>query len=263
MAATNKALAGKTIVVTRAASQSQKLLDHIQQAGGQGIAFPVMRLCPPRDWSRFDTLLQDAGAFDWIIFSSANAVRFFYDRLDQLGIKKLPAHIAAVGRKTAAALQKRGLRADLVPDTFSAGGLLQTIRQRRLDITHALLPQSDIGRDELARGLSELGCRVTRVVVYRTEADTSLDTKGMRSMLEKGRLDCVTFFSPSAFRFFCRLIGPDCGRIITDRQTVLAAVGPTTAAEIRSAGLDVHIQPGQSSAEELFNALVNYFNTEN
>src|SRR5690606_2965047 len=149
----------------------------------------------------------NASSFDWIIFTSANAVESFMSRLTaSTDVRELKGvTICAVGPSTASCLLRYGARADLTPDAYRAEALLVALRATgSLRDKRVLLPRADIGRDVLLEGLREAGAEVTDVIAYHTtlaQGERS-DGKDIYRMLLDGQIDAVTFTSASTVRNF-------------------------------------------------------------
>src|SRR5262249_4508130 len=119
-------LFGKQIVVTRAQDQSAELLERLQSLGADAIELPVIELVPPEDPRPLDRAIEQLGTFDWLIFTSANGVRFFMDRLDQSAydLRSLKARICAIGPATRKAIEALHLKVDLMPEQYVAESLV-------------------------------------------------------------------------------------------------------------------------------------------
>jgi len=174
------------------------------------------------------------GAYGWVVFTSANGVRFFFDRLHELGRDARclgSSRLAAIGSATAAALAARGLRADLVPSAFTAEGLLEDLPSD-LRGTGVLVPRSAQARPTLVDGLTARGARVDELSIYDTVAATALTDDGRQALVD-GTLTAVPLYSPSAAQAFADLT--------TDvpRRPPCVTVGPITGRRARELGLDV------------------------
>ncbi len=249
-------LNGKTIVVTRAREQAKNFVRLIEERGGKALIFPTVAFKAATE--NFGNALSNALHFDWIVFSSANAVRFF----DLQWLKNSSLKVAAVGKKTAHLLQKNNIQVDLVPDDFSAKGLLYVFKTMEIKDQKFLLPVSNLSRDELKNGLTELGAIVQTVVVYQTVANKEFPSEKFLNLLRQNAIDVITFFSPSAFRFLLDLTGREALNLIQERSVAVAAIGRTTAEAIKSAGVPVTIEAKESTGEGLVQAIVDYFNKE-
>ncbi len=254
-------LKNKTIVITRGVHQAKDLIEKIKMLGGQALAFPTIKITEPDEWIHCDKALHEIAAYEWIIFSSANSVHYFMQRVNGAGVK-LQSKVAVVGKRTAAEAQKHGLKVQLTPQRFTAKELLKIFEEEKPKGKRILLPASNIARDELYEGLMQLGARVNRIVCYKTIPNTDVNVKEMRLKIMNNEIDCLTFFSPSAFHFFMDLLGVNITAEIKKKNVVLAAIGPTTALAIEKYNLSADIQPNVSTEDALVKALTDYFNRQ-
>jgi uroporphyrinogen III methyltransferase/synthase len=159
-----KPLLGKRILVTRAREQASDLVDMLEEKGAGCIECPTIAIRPPEDMSGIDNAIDNLDSFDWIVFSSANGVRFFFDRLFESG-KDIRAlgniHIAAVGSSTAEELKALYLNIDLVPDVFRAEGLVEEFSKLDMAGKRVLVPRAKVARQALIDGLEAMDAVVT------------------------------------------------------------------------------------------------------
>ena len=254
-----KPLKNKKIVITRSENQAGGLVKKIEALGGRAIVFPTIKISDADSMQSCDNALRNIDTFDWIVFTSANAVFYFFQRSEKFLTGGFRAKIAAVGGKTSEALGRYDLTIDLQPDEFSARGLLAAFENHDLTGKHVLLPTSNVSRNELSDGLREKGAVVERIEVYQTSPNDALDVEDMRRRLKTGDIDCFTFFSPSAFKYFVDLMGTSIIEILTENHVTIAAIGPTTAGAISEQGLEVKVKPDRSVEQELVLALAAFF----
>jgi uroporphyrinogen-III synthase len=254
----SRTLAGRRIVITRAAEQARELRERLEDLGAEVLLLPMIRFLEPEHRAGLDRAIRSLADFDWLIFTSANAVLFFMARCRALGISAQNGRtkIAAVGSATESALHKEGLSASFVPAEFSGAALAKEFGAAIAGKT-VLLPRSDRAAEELPAALRRAGANVTEVIAYRTAGPGALDRKIVEA-IRTGEVDAVTFFSPSAVREFHKLIGADLPRN-SDVQVAFAAVGPVTAEAIRGAGLQVAIEADEAKTASVVAALERYF----
>lgn len=247
-------LTGRRILITRAARTASKLADHVHQLGGQPLLFPTIETVPLTNQAPLQTVCQEIEAFDWLIFTSANAVRFFLaagaDSLTDSGSRS--PQLAVVGSQTAAALQAQGFQADVMPEQFIASAITAALGD--VDGQRILLPQSAIARPELAQALRAAGGEVTALPVYQTVAPTP--SGGSWRALEAGP-DVLTFTSPSTFENFLSLTGNRGHDLLHKR--LIAVIGPVTAAAVIKSGYQVDIMPNQHTARAMIDAVARSF----
>lgn len=227
-------LRGKRIVVTRAELQAAGLLEKLTARGAEPVLLPLLSFAPPDDYRAMDAALARLDRFDWIFFTSVNAVRAVSSRYETLGhswstAAKLP-RIAAVGPQTAEELAKAGLPANYVAKKHSGAALAQELGPE-LSGSGVLLPRSDRANPDLPAALRRLGARPAELVVYRTLQTPEVDLEKLRGLLD-GQADAVLFFSPSAVHHFVDRAGRQPFR----NQWAATAVGPVTAEALRKAG---------------------------
>lgn len=257
-AAGEAALAGRRIVITRAPEQAGEFVNRLRDAGAQSILLPMVRFVETADTTGLDRAIAALADFDWLIFTSANAVRFFLGRCQGRGRWPLPVGLscAAVGHATRAALEEHGLRAAFMPRESSGAGLAAEL-VGALAGKRVLVPRSDQAGGELVAALGSAGAAVTAVVAYDTAMPESLDA-AMLETIRRGDVDAIAFFSPSAFQNFAGALGGEGLRGLRGR-VAFAAIGPTTAAAIRDAGLPVVAEAAEATADSLVAALERYF----
>jgi uroporphyrinogen-III synthase len=246
-------LAGRRILVTRRPEQARSLVEGLTRRGAEVVLVPLIALGPPEDPGPFDQALLRLASYDWLVFTSANAVEAVRERLEARGLAPtLPgsARIAVVGPSTAAAVEEHfaGAAVTLQPAAeFRAEGLLAAFDATDLAGRRILVPQSDRARDTVTRGLRGRGGQVDAPVAYRT-----LGAEGAASALQEalaGGLDFVTLASPSAVEAFVLAAGPASPGIPA------AVIGPITERAARQAGLDVRVVASPATVDGLLDAL--------
>jgi uroporphyrinogen III methyltransferase / synthase len=260
-------LFGKRVLVTRPRDQAAELVERLEAMGAEAIEAPMIRIAPPEDYGPLDEACLKAGSFDWIIFSSANAVDSFIQRLlaTPLDLRALgTVKLCAVGPATAERLAANGLKVDLTPGEFRgesvARALAETGNVRGLKI---LLPRADIGREIVAEELRKQGAEVTEVVAYRTvvvEPEREGEPDIYRMLLER-RIDVVTFTSASAVRNFVKVLGAEPAADLV-RTTVVASIGPVTAEAATQCNIQTTVMPSTYTIPALVDAIVDYFENQ-
>ena len=255
---THRPLAGVRVVVTRARAQAAPMTRRLESLGAEAILAPTIEIVPPEDPGPLDAACARVGTFDWVVFTSANAVSFFVRRLaDVGGVRRLRGvRLCAVGAATAEALADRGLRTDLVPDEYRSEGVLRALHgQGALTGSRVLLPRGNPARGLLPTELRRAGAEVTAVTAYRTApADLEGRAAELRRMLGDGRVDVVTFTSGSSVRNFARAIGEEqAGGLL--RRAEVACIGPVTAAAASRLDIAATIVPAESTVPALVQAV--------
>jgi len=256
-----KPLFGLKVLVTRAKEQASELSDQLAAFGAEPIEAPMIRILPPDDPT---PLLRAAGqldVFDWIVFTSANAVDSLMHAVIEGGgdVRSLKGpQLCAIGSATAEQLAKYGIKVDLIPPEFKADAVVSALKTRGpLDAVRVLLPRADIGREVIAEQLRDAGALVTDVVAYRTMLDDGNADGGpdIYRMLLDGEIQIVTFTSASAVRNFTKVLGAEQAADLLKKTTV-AAIGPVTADAAGRLGIEVTVQPSTFTVPALVESIV-------
>ena len=287
-ATTARPLTGKRIVVTRSPESAEAMAQKLAALGAIPICLPVIDFAP-LPAPELDQALTNLSQYHWLIFTSPNAVRFFLNRLEtnhQLPIANQPINqspitnhqspinqstqstqspinpitqlpnypitqfrLAAIGQTTARLLFEKGLKVDFIPDEFTgqqlALGLGDVAGQR------ILLPRARIGRPEITALLRERGALVDDIALYDTI--TAVPDPAALAEIEKG-VDVITFTSPSSVRNFLEV-----GQFAKLSHSLIACIGPSTAAEAEKQGLTADIVAGDYTIDGLITAVAAYY----
>lgn len=253
-------LFGRTIVITRAREQASDFRAELQELGARCIEFPTIAISPPPSWQPLDDAIKSISDYDWIIFTSVNGVRFFIERLLAAGLdaRELKGRrLAAIGPKTAEALQAVMLQPDLIPSEYRAEAIIEAFAGRDLRGKRFLMPRAMVAREILPDKLREWGAAVDIVPAYQTTLPTE-NAPEIAALLRKGEIDCITFTSSSTVSNFFSLF--DKQEILPDlRKTLIACIGPVTAETAKTYGLQIDIMPSDYTIDGLVNSLVAYF----
>ncbi|HLG73924.1 MAG TPA: uroporphyrinogen-III C-methyltransferase [Chloroflexota bacterium] len=241
-------LFGCRVLVTRPREQSEAFAASLREAGALVYEVPVIELLPPEDWTPVDAAIQGLPGYDWLVFTSANGVRRFLERVWASGLDAralASARLCAIGPETARALKAYGLRADLTPEEYVAEAVASALAARKPE--RVLIPRAKVARDVLPHMLRESGAQVDVVEVYRTECPPGAAER-LAAVLP--RVDVVTFTSSSTVANFVRLAGPP------PPGVKVACIGPITAQSARDHGLRVDVVAEAYTTEGLTHALV-------
>jgi uroporphyrinogen III methyltransferase / synthase len=256
-------LFGRRIVVTRPRGQAGALADLLEERGAEVIAFPTIAIAPPPDPAPLARAVATAASYDWIVFTSANGVRAFFERFASEGrdVRELArARLAAIGPETAAALGARLLRAAIVPADYRAEGLLAALADEDVRGRLVLLPRAAGARAILPEELRRRGAAVDEVIAYQAVVPTGADVAGLRAALVSGTIDALTFTSSSTVRNFVALLGAaDVARLVRNGRPVVAAIGPVTADTAMELGIRVDVTPSAYTVAALAAALADHF----
>jgi len=254
-------LEGRRVVVTRAAEQAQELVRELEGLGAEVLSLPTVGFREAEDFAPLDEALREIANFDWVLFTSQNAVRFFAKRcralgLDPANLQSEGSRVAAVGPATAKAARDEGFRVYWIASRFRGEALARELQE---DVAgkKVLLPRSDRAADELPGALRAAGAVVRDVVAYCTVVPAASDGDAL-AKIRGGEADVIAFASPSAFHHFVDLVGAEKLPGVAERVK-FAAIGPTTAGAIREAGLPVEIEAAEATSAGLARAIANYF----
>jgi uroporphyrinogen III methyltransferase / synthase len=256
-----KPLEGRTVIVTRAASQAVDLTTMLEEFGAKVIVCPTIEIREPDNYDRLDEALDHLYGYDWLIFTSTNGVEFFLKRLIDRGqqIADLDEiKVCAIGQRTADKLHDAHVHVDLVPSQSTAEGVFTALSEfndlRGLNI---LLPRAAVGREVLPDALQKAGARVDIVTTYQTVLPDNIDRGKLAAMLA-GSGDCIAFTSPSTIKNLAKLFDThDLGK--TFSGMIVACIGSVTAGAAVEYGLRVDIQPDQFTTKDLAQAIADYF----
>ena len=252
-----RTLFGKRVLVTRSRSQASRLCTLLEQAGANPVELPTIEIGPLEDFSELDATLKNLTDYQWVMFASANAVESVFERLELQGkdARALAGMtVGAIGPATAQALSRRGITADFVPNRPVSEAVLKELSGRDWQDVSVLLPAADIGRDELEKGLTEMGAKVNRLAAYR-----NVPVEGVSGLAKKAFLDgvdVVTFTSSSTVRNLVEMLDGDRAAL---EASFIACIGPVTSATARELGLRVDLEATKHTVEGLVDALISHF----
>lgn len=256
----NRPLSGKTIVVTRAADQAGEFSARLQREGATVLECPTIRLIEPDSWHELDRTIAELSSFDWLILTSANATRFFFQRLTYNGYDArvlAQCKVCAVGPKTADVIRAYGINPDLIPADYKAEGIIAALSATPLKGKRLLFPHADLAREIIPRELEKRGAIVATPVAYRNTLPERVCPETIFA-LEKRTVDAITFTSSSTVTNLAAMLGED---LLADmlKGVVVASIGPVTSKTCRSLGLKVDIEPTEYTLEALTKNLVEHF----
>ncbi len=258
--ASPRAVAGKRIVITRSAAQSEALARELFARGAIPVVLPLVSFADPEDFAPLDAAIAEIQRFDWIILTSAQSVRAVVKRSAELKCSLIHAgnklRIACVGPVTAEVVRQAGLPVEYVAETHTGAALAEELGNR-LQGMKVFLPRSDRANPDLPPALKRHGAQVTEVIAYRTLRPTDVDQKSL-GQLAAGAADAVLFFSPSAVQHFGELLGGEQLRALQDKLAI-AAVGPVTANALREAGVRRLVISADTTAAAVIEALEEHF----
>jgi uroporphyrinogen III methyltransferase/synthase len=253
-------LVRKRVVITRAARQSVELMEKLAALGANPESLPLVAFAAPEDYRPLDAALQELENFDWIIFTSENAVRAVVKRATLHGnlqnVAGRRSRAAAVGPTTAAAAERAGFLVDYQAQIHSGAAFAHELGERLRGQT-VFLPRSDRANPDLPTLLKEYGAEVTEAVAYCTVVPVNLDQEKVARIVA-GESDAILFFSPTAVEHCVTVVGQaELHKL--QQQSALTAVGPITANALKEAGVNNMIVAADTTADAVIAALEKHF----
>ncbi len=256
----NRPLFGKRILITRPHGQSTKLSQLLSERGAIPIVIPTIAIEQLSDYDKLDNSLKNLHYYDWIIFTSSNAIDIFFERLRAIGLDSRALNgvsVATIGPSTSNSLQRHGISVDFSPQTFTSAGIVNELSSGIHPGDEVLLPQSDISGDLLNDGLRDMGVSVDNITVYKTRTEVGSKTK-IHEILNSGA-DVVTFTSASSVKNISDLLNDNINQL---SDMIVACIGPTTAAAAAKIGLEVDIIGEEFTINGLTDALEAHFDSK-
>lgn len=256
----NRPLFGRSVLVTRGADQAGEFTSKLERLGARAYCCPTIEITHPEEYAGLDEAIDALDSFHWIIFTSYNAVKYFFDRLEKHGFDSRAlgrCRVCAVGPKTAAALVPHGIRADLVPSDYKAEGVVALFAEMDMTGKWVLLPRGDRAREVIPEELGRLGAQVIAPLAYANHTPDDIPDEALFA-LEERRIDCVTFTSSSTVQNLASILGENRFLHLMEGVTV-ASIGPITSKTCRDLGLDVQIEPAEYTLDALAAEMVKYF----
>jgi uroporphyrinogen III methyltransferase/synthase len=256
-------LFSKKIIVTRTREQASDLVAGLEEFGANCLEYSTIHIKPVDSYEILDGELERLKEYHWILFTSLNGVKYFFERLYSKGMDARDlkgSDLAVVGKSTADLLLRYGLNADLIPSTFTGEGLAESLLDQGVEGRNILIPRALHGRKILPETLRGAGAQVTVAPVYEN-CPAEGDKETLRGELENGGVEMITFTSSSTVRNFLAMLDAENQE---ELQQILAgiriaAIGPITAKTITDNGLQVDIQPEEFTIPGLIQSIVEYY----
>ena len=252
-------LRGRRILVSRPREQSAGLTEGLRLSGAEVIEAPTIRIEPPSDWAAVDDAIRGIASYHWVIFTSVNGVKFFFERMSSIGVDDralAKAKLAAIGPATRDELEAKGLKVDVVPERFVAEEVFEALKESGpLKGCRVLLPRADIARKALPELLRNEGVELDVVVAYRT-VPSQEDIRRAIELVSQGSIDVVTFTSGSTVRNFFSAVED---RLRLQGKFLPASIGPITSQTLREFDFEPTIEAKEYTSDGLIAAIVDYF----
>jgi uroporphyrinogen III methyltransferase/synthase len=255
-----KPLFGKRIVITRARAQASGLISQLTKLGAHCLEIATIRIIPAKDTAPLKTAIDHLKDYDWLVFTSVNGVKFFFDTLFDMGkdVRAL-GHLkfACIGPVTKERLADYSIISDILPRTYRAESVVDAFSSIDMQGKKVLLPRAKVARTILPEELTKMGSVVEEVTAYETVlSDDGKET--LISMLTDKEIDAVTFTSSSTVSNFMSLLE---SRDATDllKEVTIASIGPVTSDTARSLGIEPDLEADPYTIPGLVDALLTYY----
>jgi uroporphyrinogen III methyltransferase/synthase len=248
------ALEGKRILITRPPDGAGEMAEYIKKEGGEPVIIPAIELKRIRS-PEIEKTIKNLKKYDWLIFTSANAVEFFFEILleNKIDLRRLShLKIGVIGEKTAESLQKKGIFPDLLPERFVAESIVEEFKKIQIKGKKILIPRAEVAREVLPEQLKNMGAKVHVLPIYRTVKPRGLQ-KRIYEELKKG-VDMVVFTSSSTVKNFMEIKG-----IKKFLNIPFAVIGPVTAETLTKYGFKPSVMPEKYTAKSLVKEISKFF----
>lgn len=258
----NRPLMSKRIVVTRAREQASDLVTKLSESGADCLECPTIRIVPPDSYDNLDQAIEKLSIYQWIVFTSVNGVKFFFDRVFKKGLDVRALHnmrTVSIGPATADKLREFGLNSDIIPESYRAESVIKAFEQEEVKGKKILLPRAKEARPILPEELGKMGADVDEIPCYKTEpAADSADI--LLKELDQRCVDLVTFTSSSTVKNFHRILpANEHERKRLMENVTIASIGPITSDTARELGFTVHVEAKSYTIDGLCQAIRDYY----
>jgi uroporphyrinogen-III synthase len=250
-------LANKRILITRTRHQASDLAAQLEALGATTILIPTIEIVPPASFAALDAALTCLRTYDWLLFTSANAVEAFHRRAQLLHLTQLPKHIAVIGPATLAAANTIGLTVDLIPPQYIAESLAESLLPESPGKSFLLVRAAD-ARDHLPETLTAAGAAVTIAEAYRNQLPPD-SIPALQTLFASPETypDAITFTSASTARNLCALL--EAANQTLPPNITLASIGPITSQTLRDLGHEPTIEAPEPAISALVESLRIHF----
>jgi uroporphyrinogen III methyltransferase / synthase len=246
-------LKGRRVLITRPVQQADTISERLITLGAIPVSFPTIVIVPDEDQlNLLDRSLRRIDRYDWLVFTSQNAVSVFWGRYEKIhtGLDALKhIGVAAVGPATTRALNEHGIMVETMPDEYVGEALAESmgvVQGKRI-----LIPHAHAARAVLIEELSLKGAQVDEIQLYRSV--TNQPEQSCWNELEKG-VDYITFTSASTVQGFFDLLGDRAAAVL--QLAVTVCIGPITASALQEHGVEAQLMAKKYTAEGLVQAII-------
>ncbi len=260
----NRPLFGKRIVITRARAQASDLVSQLSKLGANCIQIPTIEIAPPQDLEPLRQSIKDIDSYDWLVFTSVNGVKYFFDTLYDMGKDvRVLGHLqfACIGPVTKERLKDYGIISDILPETYRAESVIDAFSNVEIADKKVLLPRAKVARTILPEELTKMGAMVNEVTAYETHINTDKKQE-LFSLLKDKQIDAVTFTSSSTVsNFMSQLESDDSKNLLKD--VLVASIGPITSDTAKSLGIAPDIEAKEYTIPGLVDSILAHFTPDN
>lgn len=259
----DRPLLGKKIVVTRAREQASDLVSMLSEMGADCLECPTIKVIPPDDQSPLEKAIENLPSYDWLVFTSVNGVKFFFEKLFKKGldVRALSnVRTACIGPATAERLLGFGVNSDIIPKSYRAESVVDAFQEMNMEGKKVLLPRALEARPVLPVELSKMGAIVDEITTYRTEIVKD-SARLLIDALKQKTVDLVTFTSSSTVKNFKTLLSNENFEELMSGVKI-ASIGPITSETAGELGFDVQISAASYTIPGLCDSILSYYNTK-
>ncbi|NMP23853.1 uroporphyrinogen-III synthase [Sulfobacillus harzensis] len=257
-----KPLAGRKLAVLRSGAKSRRMVRWLEEWGAEVILCPVSRLVDPPSWESCDRVIERVERFDWVIFTSGEAVERWFERMRSTGqdVRQLRAKIAVVGPETAVRVRERGLVPELMPESeYSQEGLAQAFSAVPVRGSVVLFPGGQKNRTFLGDYLRGRGALVEELLIYENQP-APLEVAFYQA-LKGGSLDGILFTASSQVEYLIDQLKAEDRRHLA--RVASFSIGPLTSRTLMHYGLEAKAEASEPSLRLLAECVKSYFVKEN
>ncbi len=259
----NRPLMGKKILVTRSREQASNMVKALSDLGAECLDCPVIKIVQPDDTAPLNTAIENLSSYDWLIFTSVNGVKFFFDRLYASGrdIRSLSnLNTASIGPATAEKLFCFGLKSDILPESYRAESIIESFAKEDIEGKRILIPRAKEARPILPVELRKMGAVVDEITAYHTK-DVKENADLVLKELEKETIDLITFTSSSTVKNFKAILPSEKSESLM-KNVIIASIGPITTQTARKLGFHVHVTAETFTIPGLCDAILRYYKSQ-
>lgn len=249
-------LQGRRVMITRRREQALDLAQGLMDLGADVYTVPMIKLTSPQDPEPLNQAINKLKTYNWLLFTSANGVNFFFKCLNSQGLDARVLNdikIVTIGPATSKALSKFGLLTDLEAKQSNQEGIVAAFEPLKIKNARILFPSSDLGRNHVVEALGQREARVDQVVAYQNVPPDPSELI-LPNPLKTGLMDWIVFTSPSTIQNMFKIV-PEELRTKIFATAHIACMGPTTKEKAIEYGISVDLVPYDHKPQSLIESL--------